>query len=136
MAVHRRAIDRVPAALLAALWMVAPSLGMIHGLEHQHHFCADHGEFEESLGQAGPADVPGSTESNVRPAGVQDSRQHEVCAFAQLLRRDASTGRERTWAVIAVIRHADAPRLESVAILSPIPLLATAPKSSPPVARA
>ena len=121
--------------MIAALWVLAPVLGAVHGLEHTHRYCPEHHAFEESSAResgAGPADPghAGASHDGSVATGAAE-RGHQECAFARLLCRDGWHASERTGSVIGDLQHRDAPALESADVRS-IPLLAWAPKSSPP----
>ncbi len=119
----RRAIS----ALLVGLWLVGLVGSLFHGTSHEHTYCSQHKTFEE-VGTASGTDV--REDASVR-SGVAPVYQHQACAFADMGVRaplpDAFT--------IDVVRPtppapAPAPLLAHVAFQ--IPLLANAPKSSPP----
>jgi len=120
----------VHAAILATLWVLAPLLGATHGLTHSHRYCAEHGAFEES---SPDHREPIAGQSSATTGAARGG--HEECAFSQLFCRDAWVGTpENTGSVIGVFQHRGTPALESIEV-RPIPLLASAPKSSPPSAR-
>lgn len=124
-----RARQQISAAFLAALWLCGPLLAVLHGLERQHAYCAEHGAFEERGGghedhDAGAQLLAGSS---------TDGAEHEGCAFSPFA---AGVARPHTAALPAVQAPAlpplGLPALAAVAPLHPIAILAVAPKSSPP----
>jgi hypothetical protein len=136
MPAQRRRLRRVPAALLALLWAIAPVLGVVHGLSSEHRFCPEHQAFEESDGSADAEDAASDcADSHIGSTDHRDRNAHDECAFSQLLRRDASVTAPRAWSVAAIVSHQDSFVLIS-ADVRPIAVLRAAPKNSPPTARA
>lgn len=133
MPTHRGGVARIPAALLALFWIVAPIAGAVHGLESRHRYCFEHGAFEESeVAQHGGQPEPDES-AEVTGAGSRGDAAHAECPFAHLYRPDASLTAHRDSSVVACALHADALALRSIDV-RPIELLAAAPKNSPPVA--
>ncbi len=128
---RRRAVS----ALLVGLWCWGSLGALFHGARDVHRYCAEHGAFEEvasaatqvatsSTGSAGSGSRAFSSES--RDPG------HEICAFAELGERTLAGSDS---ACFGALLPAVPPRVElAPAIVAlPIPLLALAPKASPPV---
>jgi hypothetical protein len=130
---------RVPATLkllafaLVGLWVLLPVASALHGAEHAHRYCAEHGAVEEATPEAGHApgvDGPGwSAGDEAVEAG------HVACgfAFAHRLADGAVTPRRAAQALASWARDA-APLRPSHAVARGLPVLATAPKGSPPAA--
>ncbi len=132
MPAYPRGVARIPAALLALFWIVAPVAGAVHALESQHRYCLEHGTFEES--DAAAHGEQSRTESDQVTRGEsRDDAAHAECPFSHLCRADASLTAHRDCSVVACAVHADAIALESIDV-RPIELLAAAPKNSPPAA--
>ena len=132
---------RVPATLkplafaLAGLWVLLPVASALHSEEHAHRYCAEHGAVEE-VGEALASDGAGPADGSAGGLDVasdgQGSEAHVDCAFAfvhgladgaeaahacpcvgdaEVASSDLSSGR---WGVLG------------------LPVLAVAPKGSPP----
>ncbi len=112
------------------LWIALPVVGAIHGAHEQHVYCAEHGALEELRGgsAAGTSDLPES----VIDAGAPAPDEHEACAFSHVVPCKAAARPSLTWHRLP---PAAQPCVAPVASSDtcPIPLLALAPKSSPPV---
>ena len=128
----RRGVARIPAALLALFWIVAPIVGAVHGLESRHRYCLEHGTFEES-DAAGHGEEPQSRSAQVTRSASSDDAAHAECPFSHLNRSKASLTAQAGCAAVAAPPYAEAPALRSIDC-RPIELLAAAPKNSPPVA--
>jgi hypothetical protein len=119
---------RVPAAVLAAMWLLSPLVSAVHGALAEHRYCARHGSFEE-VGASSRAERwadDGPARVTVAFAG-----EHHACAFGDVIPCGAArlappSGQAPPCA------GATPPVIASID-LSPIPILAFAPKSSPPV---
>jgi hypothetical protein len=122
----RRAI----AALLVGFWMAALVGSLVHGESHEHRYCAQHKAFEEVGARRSSASTP--SDSSSWQAGASGNLQHQACAFAELGVRAPLDELPRIDVERPVPPElATTPALAPVA--SPIPLLANAPKASPPV---
>lgn len=125
------------AMLLVALWALQPLAAVLHAREHSHHYCPEHQTFEETARGAGPWQPQRASSPAVlaalraEPGGEAALTAHEACPLLTASPR----GDE----------HAPAARTVLVAPLSPgppatappgslcsVPILATAPKASPP----
>ena len=137
-------IDRIAtfrgyiAALLVALWTVQPLVAFVHSQEHAHRFCAEHQTFEETARGSGQLQALRSDNVPVLSAvradtGVDSARAtHETCPLLTAGTRGDTLASE---SVTGVTTH---PASSVVATAPPtsrssVPILATAPKSSPPV---
>ena len=142
---HRSAVTvttwRVAAALMAALWTLVPAATALHGAVEAHAYCQEHDAFEEGRGHAGSIARGGDTAQDGGDAArvatapdVAGGDAHAPCAFARAVLADAAP------AVPAASVSGPAPailplRLPASRVPAPraVPLLAVAPKSSPPV---
>ncbi|MBJ6764229.1 hypothetical protein JGU66_25925 [Myxococcaceae bacterium JPH2] len=137
MPTRSHSLARIVATLLVAFWAVQP-LGMVlHVQEHAHRFCPEHQAFEESargtsMGMARLA-ASAPTLSSV-PAAVADSTRptHETCPILtgapqlQALHADSGVRPQTCWTVSPPATAPPTP-------FTPLAVLDTAPKASPPV---
>ena len=124
----RPAVRRLPAAVLATLWLATLFGGMVHGVVERHVYCQDHGAFEEQ-GEAGERH-----DDNVVGFAVGGQvSEHQACAFAFLGAKPA-VPQPAVSAMRAVVAPT-APLLVVARALParPVPVLHAAPKTSPPV---
>ncbi|MDC0708492.1 hypothetical protein POL68_08430 [Stigmatella sp. ncwal1] len=130
-------LRRCTAMLLAVLWALPLLVAMGHSEEHAHRFCAEHQAFEETargtgqlLSQFAPQ-VPLLSASRLAEALDTSRLTHDTCPVLT-----AGTGQELLlpellWtltACMSVSLPATAPSRPTVSV----PILAIAPKSSPP----
>ncbi|MDY7224836.1 hypothetical protein [Hyalangium rubrum] len=127
---------RYTATLLVVLWGLPLLVALGHSEEHAHRYCQEHQTFED-MARSGGATVSLAAEATSRlmamPASTQgaDRMAHESCPLLTTSPRDEALTLEMhvvVSACLAVSRPATAPPRP----LSSIPILATAPKSSPP----
>ena len=125
------------ATLLVALWAVQPLVAVVHSREHAHRFCPEHQTFEETARGSGQVQTRGSSSapvlSAVRPqSGVDSLRStHEACP----LQTAGTRGYAQASATVTSVTEHLATSLVATApprALCSIPILATAPKLSPP----
>ena len=124
----RRAI----AALLAGLWLSGLVGSIFHGDRDEHRYCVEHGAFEEVGSKPADQAAPVARASaELLAAGTAVPERHQECAFV-----DAGV---RTPLEQPSLHHvrvpapaSAAPTLTLATFAPPIPLLAFAPKSSPP----
>jgi hypothetical protein len=128
---------RLTATLLVALWASQPVLVIAHAQEHAHRYCPEHQAFEEAAGSPGTglgaqARELGTLERQ-QPASPSASLPlHEECAVFAPTTRDQMEGPEPLpiiLACLAVSRPSTAPPQPPS---SPLSVLDTAPKASPP----
>jgi hypothetical protein len=138
MSVRRRQLPfarRATAALLVGFWLFATVGSIFHGSNDQHRYCSQHKVFEEvgargaGVAQATPAD---SSERGWKAGAAEETIDHQACAFADLGVR-APLDQPTTLHVALPAPPALAPAPILVHIAPPIPLLANAPKASPPL---
>ena len=128
-------LRRYTATLLVALWVLPWVMALAHSQEHAHRYCLEHQAFEDA--------ARGTGQSPARPVGdlpqlaaVPSSAgaphlAHESCPLPSAGMRDEAPNPEPLaviTACLAVSRPATAPPRA----LSSLPILANAPKSSPP----
>jgi len=123
----RPAARRLPAAVLATLWMATLLGGMVHGLVEKHVYCPDHSVFEETSpgGERHDDSVVGFTAGG-------EVRQHQACAFACLGAKPAVPQPDTVAARVDVAPDAPAVVVARAFPARPVPILRTAPKGSPP----
>ncbi|MBN1204804.1 MAG: hypothetical protein JXB05_07765 [Myxococcaceae bacterium] len=136
-------IDRIAtlrgyiATLLVALWGIQPLVAFVHAREHAHRFCPEHQTFEETVRGVGPLqNLASSTPvlSAIRiDIGVDSARTtHETCPLLTASTRGDALASEAVTSLttrLATSLAATAPPTSRCSV----PILATAPKSSPPV---
>lgn len=122
----------VVACALIALWLGVPLASLLHGA-HAHRYCPEHQAFEElGEGDAGAAELAERLTLRASEPEGTERVDHLACPFAPT-RTDArwveaQTGRELRLEVLA---PRSAMALGFVA--HPVPILAAAPKQSPPL---
>ncbi len=125
------------ATLLVALWAVQPLVAVVHSQEHAHRFCPEHQTFEETARGSGQVQSRRSSGtpvlSAVRPQSGVDSLRttHEACP----LQTAGTRGYAQASATVTSVTEHLANSLVATApprALCSIPILATAPKLSPP----
>lgn len=129
-------LRRYTATLLVALWVMPWMMALVHSQEHAHRYCLEHQAFEDAAWGSGESNLQAAGEraqfSSV-PAPVKAPHlAHESCPLPPGGMRDEAPNPEPLsiiTACLAVSRPATAPPRA----LSSLPILATAPKSSPPV---
>jgi len=131
---------RISAAALAALWLIVPLLSVFHG-SHAHRYCAEHRAIEEAgapevdaepvLAAYAPALdgqwlIAGSDEQGESPA------LHRACPFVVAQQRHVASPPVN--GSIRVSETAGRLVVQTARMVQPqVPLLAAAPKASPPV---
>src|SRR5690349_15171645 len=136
--IDRTAILRsYTATLLVALWALQPLVTAIHSREHAHRFCQTHQTFEEaargtSQGQARrPNRLPVLAAVRADLGGDTLLSTHEACPLGTASARSAVQPSETATVVedcLSTSLMATAPP----GSLCSVPILATAPKASPP----
>ncbi|MCY1002375.1 hypothetical protein OWM54_35000 [Myxococcus sp. MISCRS1] len=124
---------RACAATLAVLWLTLPLVGVLHSDEHAHRYCAEHRAFEEldDAGLLASAVRQGPGAEVALTDGEEDGDSHARCALAWAQARQAVF----LPAGLLLTVPSSRPLLtleESVGNGSGVPLLALAPKGSPP----
>jgi hypothetical protein len=128
---------RYTATLLVALWIMPVVAGLAHSQEHAHRYCPEHQTFEETVRGSGQVqsrlagNVP-QLFSRLPDTGVDSTRPtHESCPLLT-----ASTRDEAPAQVALILASAglttNHPATAPPRPLTSVPILATAPKSSPP----
>jgi hypothetical protein len=131
-------LARCTATLLVALWACQPLGALLHEREeHAHRFCPQHQTFEETAKGTGTGMSRLATERgpelSALPAPGADSWRltHDACPLLGSSSREELPGLDLPPLVLAhltVSRPATAPPR----VHPPLPILATAPKASPP----
>jgi hypothetical protein len=125
------------AMLLVALWAFQPLVTAVHSREHAHRFCPEHQTFEETARGTGPSQtrrinsvpVLSAVRSEASVDGVLST--HETCPLVTASARgDAQTS--ETVTVIADCLSTSLLATAPPGSLCSVPILATAPKASPP----
>ncbi len=130
--VRHHARVRLIAGLLACAWTLLPLGTLVDALATEHVYCAEHNAIEHAGdgGAEGMQPLPAEPGAGFRAGSGAASEHGDSCPFTQL----PPTVTRAPAPVVAV----DAPRalaampaaIESDA--APLPILAVAPKSSPP----
>jgi len=125
------------AALLVALWALQPVMTVVHSREHAHRFCPEHQTFEETArgssqwqsrrGNSGPVLAALRADN-----GLDALRStHEACP----LQTAGTRGDVQTSEMVSEVAECLGTSLRATAppgSLCSVPILATAPKLSPP----
>ena len=125
---------RATAVLLVGFWMAGLVGSIFHDAEHEHRYCSEHGTFEEAGARptGGAATDASAHDRSIRSGDASRSEGgHEGCAFADLGVRAPLTDTV-TVVVARPAPPAPASAPSVVHVAPPIPLLAVAPKASPP----
>jgi hypothetical protein len=124
---------RIPAALLAALWLITPVAISLHGLSERHVYCPEHGTLEEQPAEStlGPRRTAPDDEIDRRDPSAAHG-EHAACSFAQV-GAHAGVVAEAVSAVSSALDALLVPGLTRQAEhLGSIPVFRFAPKNSPP----
>lgn len=128
---------RYTATLIVALWLLPLLMAIGHSREHAHRFCPEHQAFEETVRGTGQVlsrrseQVPALAAARTTEATDSSRLTHETCPLVTAGAREEVLASEAVWVVtarLAVSRPPTAPPQPC----SSLPILATAPKSSPP----
>lgn len=125
------------AALLVALWALHPVVTVVHAQEHAHRYCPEHQTFEETARGVGQWQSRHTSSAPVLAALRVDTGRdslrstHEACPL-----QTAGTN----WGVETSVKVSEVAEClgTSLCATAPpgsrcsVPILATAPKSSPP----
>jgi len=128
-------LRRYTAMLLVALWVMPWAMALVHSQEHAHRYCLEHQAFEDAAWGTGESVTQAVGDraqftSVPAPAGAPHLA-HESCPLPSAGIRDEAPNPQPLALIttcLAVSRPATAPPRA----LSSLPILATAPKSSPP----
>jgi hypothetical protein len=135
---HRTAIlRRYTATLLVALWAFQPLVTAVHSREHAHRFCPEHQTFEETARgtgrfqsrRANSVPVLAAVRANLGVDAVRPT--HEACPLLTASPRGAAQASE-TVTVVADCLSTSVLATAPPGSLCSVPILATAPKASPP----
>jgi hypothetical protein len=125
------------AMVLVALWVFQPLVTVVHSREHAHRFCPEHQTFEETARGTGQLQSQRTNSAAVLAAvraepGVDSVLStHEACPLLTASARGDAHPSERETTVadcLSTSLLATAPP----GSLCSVPILATAPKASPP----
>lgn len=127
----RRSLCRISAVVVAVLWVLAPVLALLHDVNVEHVYCAEHGTFEEA-GSTGRRSSPTTRETATLSEDARpEPAAHHACVLKSVQPHAGVAERVRSAGMQP--RRAEATVRLFTSHLSPIPILAVAPKSSPPV---
>lgn len=125
------------AMLLVALWALQPLVAVIHSLEHTHRFCPEHQAFEETARGSGQGPARRSSGLPVLAAFRMDGdvdavlSAHEACPLQTASSRGDAHVSETSGGVSGRLDTSVQATAPPVCLCS-VPILAIAPKSSPP----
>jgi hypothetical protein len=135
---HRTTMIRsYTAMLLVALWAFQPLVTAVHSREHAHRFCPEHQTFEETARGPSPSQtrrvnsepVLSAVRAEMGEDGVLST--HEACPLVAASARGDAHASE-TVTVIADCLSTSLLATAPPRSLCSVPILATAPKASPP----
>ncbi|WP_170115426.1 hypothetical protein [Melittangium boletus] len=116
--------------------MVQSLIALNHSREHTHRYCPAHSAFEEAPASQGMASAVRSLEGPAveNPSGASaEASGHEACPYLSFSERKAVLGGGPRALPLLVVRHReDPPAPAPTRALSPLSVLDTAPKASPP----
>jgi hypothetical protein len=128
-------LRRYTATLLVALWVMPWVMALVHSQEHAHRYCLEHQAFEDTAwgtGQSSARAIGDLPQVTAVPAPVGAPHlAHESCPLPSAGMRDEAPNPEPL-ALITACLAASRPATAPPRALSSLPILATAPKSSPP----
>jgi hypothetical protein len=125
------------AMMLVALWAFQPLVTAVHSREHAHRYCPEHQTFEETARGTGQLQsrlansVPVLVAVRAEPGVDSVLSTHETCPLLTASARGDAQASER----VTVLEHSLSTSLLATAppgSLCSVPILATAPKASPP----
>ena len=125
------------AMMLVALWAFQPLVTAVHSREHAHRYCPAHQTFEETARGPGQSQtqrvhgVPVLTAVRAEPGADGVLSTHETCPLLTASARGDAQASERETVIedyLSTSLLATAPP----GSLCSVPILATAPKASPP----
>jgi hypothetical protein len=125
------------AMMLVALWAFQPLVTAVHSREHAHRYCPEHQTFEETARGTGQLQsrlahsVPVLSAVRAEPGMDSVLSTHETCPLLTASARGDAQASER----VTLIEHCLSTSLQATAppgSLCSVPILATAPKASPP----
>ncbi|MCP3057360.1 hypothetical protein LXT21_01060 [Myxococcus sp. K38C18041901] len=124
---------RACAATLAVLWLALPLVGALHSGEHAHRYCAEHRAFEEldDEGLLASFARPGTESAVALADGEAGGDSHARCALAWAQARQVEFLPSGLLLTLPPSRQLLLLG-ESVGEGCGVPLLALAPKGSPP----
>lgn len=123
--------------LLVALWVFQPLVTVLHSREHSHYFCPEHQAFEETARGSGQWQPPGASRPPVlmalraEPGGEASLSAHEACPLVTASPRGDAQDAETATAITAFLSTSLLATAPPGSLCS-VPILATAPKASPP----
>lgn len=125
------------AMMLVALWAFQPLVTAVHSREHAHRFCPEHQTFEETARgtvqsqsrRANSVPVLGAVRAELGVDAVLST--HEACPLLTASARGDAQSSE-TATVIADCLSTSLLATAPPGSLCSVPILATAPKASPP----
>jgi len=124
------------APLLVVLWMVQSLIALNHSREHAHRYCPAHSAFEEAPASQDLARAVRSVEGpavDKRSGAAAEAPEHEVCPCLSFGERKAMLGGGPRALPVLVVRHRESPPVPApTRAVSPLSVLDTAPKASPP----
>jgi hypothetical protein len=123
-----RSRTRLPAALLALIWIGAPLATTVHTAVDSHTWCPEH----QALEEGSPLERAEATEHATVAGDQPDADAHEDCASDDLYDRSFTPTIDGP--AIGSAPVSDSPVLDAVSLVDApaIPILSFAPKSSPP----
>jgi hypothetical protein len=128
-------LRRYIATLFVALWVMPWVMALVHSQEHAHRYCLEHQAFEDAARGTGQSaskalgDLP--QVASVPTASGAPHLAHESCPLPSAGLRDGALN-PQPLAVITACLTVSRPTTAPPRALSSLPILATAPKSSPP----
>lgn len=123
-------MNRALAALLGIAFVLANLVGFVHEATTVHVRCAEHGELVH--GETGRT-IDAAAHATLAPdPGAHETRGHEHCGLASLIRESRSTPNAPVLvpAPVTITAHATAP--DTVATVREVSVYRIAPKTSPP----
>jgi hypothetical protein len=118
---------RLPAALLALIWIGAPLGSVVHIAVDRHTWCPEHQAVEEMSPLEGTEAAGHATAEERAP----EPNDHEDCATDELFSQTFTLGLDAP-AVTAAPAALPSAAVASLVDAPAIPILSFAPKSSPP----
>lgn len=123
--------------MLVALWAFQPLVTAVHSREHAHRYCPEHQTFEETARGTGQLQsrlansVPVLAAVRTEPGVDSVLSTHEACPLLTASARGDAQASERE-TVIADCLSTSLLATAPPGSLCSVPILATAPKASPP----
>ncbi len=131
-----RLLNIAAAILLLVVWLATPLLSVVHITMEEHTYCAAHDRLEEgsSVHSSDSGELePTQSEAPVASTGQNGSEsEHEQCALGDCFTLEKLSPSNKLLSSATEAADVNVQRFTNISAGERIPLLAIAPKCSPP----